>query len=99
MNDNLFEKYNKIHKEWCHIRNLINVLVVKYIEDTVGFVREGGNSDNVGKTNKNEISWSILNNDTIQISYAVCEDKWLDYWGDDKYIKVKLNDLLKYQDK
>ena len=47
----------------------------------------------------NHIVTFEIDNDTIQISYAVYEDKWLDYWSDDKYVKVKLNELLKYQDK
>lgn len=96
---NIFEKYNKIHKDWCDISNLISELVSKYVESTIGFAGEAGDSNNVGKTNKSEFGWSILDNDTIQISYAVYEDKWLDYWSDDKYVKVKLNELLKYQDK
>ena len=96
---NIFEQYNKVQREWCHISNLINELVVKYIEDHVGFAGNAGDIDNIGKTNKNECSWSILDNNTIQISYAVYEDRWLDYWSDDKYVKVKLNELLKYQDK
>lgn len=96
---NIFEKYNKIHKDWCDISYLISGLVSKYVENTIGFAGEAGDSDNVGKTNKDEFGWYILDNDTIQISYAVYEDKWLDYWSDDKYMKVKLDDLLKYKDK
>ena len=68
---NIFEKYNKIHKDWCDISNLISELVSKYVESTIGFAGEAGDSNNVGKTNKSEFGWSILDNDTIQISYAV----------------------------
>lgn len=96
---NIFEQYNKAQNELCNIRNLISVLVSKYVENTIGFAREAGDSNNIGKTNKDEFGWTILDNNTIQISYAVYEDRWLDYWSDDKYVKVKLNDLLKYKDK
>ena len=96
---NIFEQYTKAQDELYHISNLISELVSKYVENTIGFAGEAGDSDNVGKTNKSEFGWSILDNDTIEISYAVYEDKWLDYWSDDRYITVKLNDLLKYQNK
>lgn len=96
---NIFEQYIKAQNELCNINNLISVLVSKYVENTIGFAGEAGDSNNIGKTNKGEFGWSILDNDTIQISYAVYEDKWLDYWSDDKYVKVKLNELLEYQDK
>ena len=96
---NIFEQYTKAQDELYRISNLISKLVSKYVENTIGFAGEAGDSDNVGKTNKGEFGWSILDNDTIEISYAVYEDKWLDYWSDDKYITVKLNNLLKYRDK
>lgn len=95
---NYFEKYDKISREYCQINNIISSLVTNYLKNTVGFVGEAGNIDNIGKTNYNEYSWVILDNDTIQISYSVYKDRWLDYLEDeDKYIEVKYDELLKYK--
>lgn len=96
---NYFEKYDTISREYCQLNNIISSLVKNYLKNTVGFAVEAGNTDNIGKTNPNEFSWSILDNDTIQISYSVYKDRWLDYWEDeDKYIKVKYDELLKYKE-
>ena len=96
---NYFEKYDTISREYCQINNIISSLVKNYLKNTVGFADEVGNTNNIGKTNPNEFSWSILDNDTIQISYSVYKDRWLDYYEDeDKYIKVKYDELLKYKE-
>ena len=96
---NYFEKYNELLREHCRINNIISSLVTNYLKSNVGFAGEAGNSDNIRKTNPNEFSWSILDNDTIQIAYSVYKDRWLDYWEDeDKYIKVKYDELLKYKE-
>ena len=96
---NYFEKYDTISREYCQINNIISSLVKNYLKNTVGFADEAGNTNNIGKTNPNEFSWSILDNDTIQISYSVYKDRWLDYYEDeDKYIKVKYDELLKYKE-
>lgn len=96
---NYFEEYNNLSRDYCHINNIITSLVRNYLKNTVGFADESGNYDNIGKTNPNEFGWSILDNDTIEISYSVYKDRWLDYFGDeDKYIKVKYDELLKYKE-
>ena len=94
---NLFEKYDIASRDLCQVSNHISSLVTNYIKETVGFGGEAGNKNNVGKTNPNEIGWSILDNDTIQISYSPYKDRWLDYWDDEKYIKVKYDELMKYE--
>lgn len=96
---NYFERHSTILREYCQINNIISSLVKNYLKNTVGFAGEAGNTDNIGKTNLNEFSWSILDNDTIQISYSVYADRWLDYCEDEnKYIKVKYDELLKYKE-
>ena len=95
---NLFEQHDKASRDLCQISNLITELVRKYLEDKVGFAGEAGDTANIGKTNPNEIGWVILDNDTIQISYSPYKDRWLDYWDNDKYIKVKYDELLKYKE-
>lgn len=93
---NLFEKYDIASRDLCQVSNRISSLVANYIKETVGFAGEAGDMNNIGKTNPNEIGWTILDNDTIQISYNTYIDRWLDYMGYDKYIKVKYDELMKY---
>ena len=95
---NIFEQYDKTSKDLCQVSNLITVLVKKYLEDKVGFASEAGNIENIGKTSLNEFGWTILDNNTIQIYYSPYKDRWLDYFDDEKYIKVKYNELLKYKE-
>ncbi len=96
---NYFEEYNNLSREYCQINNIIKSLVENYLKNTVGFVGEAGNIDNIGKTSPNEFSWQILDNNTIHISYSVYKDRWLDYWEDeDKCIEVKYDELLKYKE-
>lgn len=94
---NYFEQYNKASREYCQTINIINYLVRNYLEDKVGFAKDAGNKENVGKISINGFDWSILDNNTIQIRYIVCKDRWLDYF-DEKYAKVKYNELLKYKE-
>ena len=94
---NLFEKYDIASRDLCQISNRISSIVTNYIKETVGFVGEAGDKNNIGKTNPYEIGWIILDNDTIQISYSPYKDQWLDYWDDEKYIKVKYDELMKYE--
>ena len=94
---NLFEKYDIASRDLCQVTNRITSLVINYVKETVGFDGEAGDYNNIGKTNPNEIGWSILDNDTIQISYSPYIDRWLDYCGYEKYIKVKYDELMKYE--
>lgn len=94
---NLFEKYDIASRDFCQISNRITSLVTNYIKDKVGFAGEAGDTANIGKTKPNEIGWVILDNDTIQISYSPYKDRWLDYWDNEKYIKVKYDKLMKYE--
>lgn len=96
---NYFEKYNTISRDYCQINNIITSLVRNYLKNTVGFVDESENYDNIGKTRPNEFGWTILSNDTIQISYSAYKDHFFDICNkEEKYIKVKYDELLKYQE-
>lgn len=96
---NYFEKYDTISREYCQLNNIISSIVKNYLKNTVGFADEAGNYFNIGKTSPNEFSWSILDNDTIQISYSVYKDRFLDSWNtEEKHIKVKYDELLKYKE-
>ena len=96
---NYFEEYNNLSRDYCQINNIITSLVRNYLKNNVGFVDEVGNYYNIGKTHPNEFGWSILSNDTIQISYTVYKDRFLDgCYAEEKYIKVKYDELLKYKE-
>ena len=100
MNKNIFERFDSTHREYCHLSSQISNLVGKWVGEHVGFVTDDTPYDgHTGLTRPGEFSWSLIGNNKVSISYAVYEDRWLDYWSDDKYVKVKLNELLKYQDK
>jgi len=79
---NLFEKYKKAFNEYSIYRDQINALVIKYIEKHVGFAGEAGDYNNIGKTNRGEISWNVSINKII-IHCSVYADRWLDYWKDE----------------
>ena len=94
---NLFEKYNNIHREYCDICGQISSLVTNWAKKNVGFVTVDTPYDgHKGLTRAGEVSWSIIDNNRISISYAVYEDKYGDYWSEDKYVEVELDELLKY---
>ena len=93
---NIFEKYYNIQKEYSHLSLQISNLVTKWVEEHVGFAGEAGDRNNIGKTNKSEIGWTLLGNNKVSISYAVYKDRWLDYWSEDIYVDVDYDELLKY---
>jgi len=96
----IFKEYEIVHNSEFKLRNKIKSLVEKYVNEHVGIVTEDdiGNPDIIGKTLKSEISWSLNNYDnTISIFYSPITNRYMDYWDDDKEIKVAQKELLKYE--
>ena len=96
----IFKEYEIVRNSEFELRNKIKSLVEKYVNEHVGIVTEddSGNPDIIGKTLKSEISWSLNNYDnTISIFYSPIANRYMDYWDDDKEIKITQKELLKYE--
>lgn len=91
----IFEKYYNLQRDYCQVSNQISTLISEWVKEHIGFVTDDTNNY-VGLTRPGEYSWSLLGNNKVQISYAVYEDKYGDYWSDDKYVTVEYDELLKY---
>ena len=99
-NMNLFEKYDSLNREWCQVSSQISEMVSKWEKENVGFVTdETPYNGYKGLTRPGECGWSIIDHNKISISYAVYEDRYGDYWSDDKYAEVEYDELIKYMDK
>lgn len=95
----IFKEYEIVCNTEFELRNKITTLVEKYINDHVGIVNENdiGDTSIIDKTTKSEISWSLNSDHTISIFYSPIANRYMDYWDEDKEIKITQNELLKYE--
>ena len=97
---NIFERYDSLHRELCHVSAQISEIVGKWVEEHVGFVTDETPYDCCkGLTRPGEFGWSLIGNNKVSISYSVYEDRYGDYWSDEKYVTVEYDELLKYIEK
>lgn len=93
---NLFEEHNKIFRDFINVNNKISYLVNEWAKKNIGFADDDTPyNGHKGLTRSGEVGWNIIDDNQITISYAVYEDKYGDYWSDNKYITITYDELLK----